>query len=50
MFIIYKKFYNFNNFIEFSIRVQKIKNQLYQKGFAMDQIQQFIDEEVTDEE
>lgn len=31
-------------------RVQKIKNQLYQKGFAMDQIQQFIDEEVTDEE
>ncbi|MHC5267609.1 recombination regulator RecX [Enterococcus sp. LJL98] len=31
-------------------RVQKIKNQLYQKGFSIDQIQQFIDEEVIDEE
>ena len=31
-------------------RQRVILDQLYQKGFAMDQIQQFIDEEVTDEE
>lgn len=36
--------------LDYRLRVQKIKNQLYQKGFGMDQIQQFIDEEVIDEE
>lgn len=33
-----------------SKKIQKIKNQLYQKGFSLDQIQHFIDEEVIEDE
>lgn len=36
--------------LDYYPKVQKMKNQLYQKGFGMDLIQQFIDEEVIDEE
>lgn len=36
--------------LERSKKIQKIKTQLYQKGFSLDKIQHFIDEEVTEDE
>lgn len=36
--------------LERSKMIQKIKGQLYQKGFSLDQIQHFIDEEVKEDE